>query len=115
VSTPESGPIGNIMRQVLLRLEQADLLVADITGGNCNVLYELGVYHAFGKPCILLAEKPSSSRKLKMPFDLQEYRCHSIDFADIKGTIKNLRPEFAEVIGNIDKLDYFSNPVTDFY
>jgi hypothetical protein len=36
------------MRQVLLRLEQADILIADITDNNPNVPYELGGYHAFG-------------------------------------------------------------------
>src|SRR5580658_3720369 len=71
-STPDSGDIGNVMHQVLLGLEQADILIADITGNNPNVLYELGIYHAFGKPSIIIKEEKGGAAAEACPFDIQE-------------------------------------------
>ena len=115
VSTPEKGEIGNVMRQVLLGLEQADILIADITGNNPNVLYELGIYHAFGKPCIIIKEEPKGAAILATPFDLQEYRYHVVDLKDVMATRKKLMTLLCKIIGHIDTTDFFSNPATDFY
>lgn len=113
VSTPDEGEIGNIMRQVLLQLEQADILIADITGNNPNVLYELGVYHCFGKPGLVVRD--SSGGSSGTPFDIAEYRYHEIDFTQPAQAKEKLQPLLNNIIGNIDRLDWFSNPVTDFY
>ena len=115
VSTPERGDIGNVMRQVLLGLEQADILIADITGNNPNVLYELGIYHAFGKPCIIIKEEAPDTTKEACPFDIQEYRYLAVDLSDPQETLNKLKPILSRVIGSIDTTDFFSNPVTDFY
>ena len=116
VSTPEQGEIGNVMRQVLLGLEQADILIADITGNNPNVLYELGIYHAFGKPAIIVKEEaPEGTPAVGTPFDIQEYRYQVINLHDLPGTRKKLERLLSMVIKNLDTTDVFSNPVTDFY
>lgn len=35
-------------------IQAADVIVADITGLNGNVMWELGYAHAYGKPAIIL-------------------------------------------------------------
>jgi hypothetical protein len=65
---------GDIVRQVLGHIERADVVLADLTGGNANVLYELGYAHAKGKPLVLVTQDRS-----KANFDVnhlrnQEYR-----------------------------------------
>jgi hypothetical protein len=115
VTTPEQGEIGNVMRAVLLGLEQADILIADITGSNPNVLYELGVYHAFGKPCIIVKEEVRGAGAVATPFDIQEYRYQVIDLKDLAGTRKKMKALLTKVVENLDTTDFFSNPVTDFY
>ena len=115
VNTPESGDIGNVMRQVLLRLEQADILIADITGNNPNVMYELGVYHSFGKPYIIIKEDLPEKDATPTAFDIFEYRYHAVNFREPTAAIEKLKPLLTDVIGRIDTTDWFANPVTDFY
>jgi len=115
VNTPESGDIGNVMRQVLLRLEQADILIADITGNNPNVLYELGVYHAFGKPYVIIKEDIPEADATATAFDIAEYRFHAVNFSKPADAIQNLTPLLTAIIDRIDSTDWFGNPVTDFY
>ena len=63
-----SGP-GFIMEQIRAAIQQARLCIADVTGSNANVLYEIGLAHAMKKPLILLAE-----RRSKLPFDVAHER-----------------------------------------
>ncbi len=49
--------------------KKARVLLADLTGKNPNVFYELGLAHALAKPAILLAESMDD-----IPFDLRSLR-----------------------------------------
>jgi hypothetical protein len=62
------GP-GLIIADVVRRIQEADVVVADITPENQNVFYEVGYAHALGKPTILLAEKGK-----RLPFDVSGFR-----------------------------------------
>ena len=59
----------NIMQDIVTRIVQSQLIVADLTDNNPNVFYELGVAHALGRPVILLAQNLND-----VPFDLRPYR-----------------------------------------
>lgn len=63
-----SGP-KHIMQDVWNTLAAARIIIADCTGRNVNVFYEIGLAHALGKPVILLAQ---SERDI--PFDLSPVR-----------------------------------------
>lgn len=39
---------GEITEQVFQRLRDDDLVIADVRGGNANVMYELGLRHTSG-------------------------------------------------------------------
>ena len=56
---------GNIMDLILERIRNADAVIADISGGNPNVQYEVGVAHANHIPTILIMRAGE-----KIPFDL---------------------------------------------
>lgn len=60
---------GNIVRDIVTHLVEADLVIADLTDQNPNVFYELGVRHALSRPVLLLAQKIED-----VPFDLRSYR-----------------------------------------
>ncbi len=52
-------------------IRTADLIVADVSRKNPNVLYELGFAHALRKPTLLLVDADEAS---KIPFDLAGYQ-----------------------------------------
>lgn len=58
-----------IVDDIWTGIQSAKLLVAELTGRNPNVFYELGLAHAISKPVILLAESIED-----VPFDLRAIR-----------------------------------------
>jgi hypothetical protein len=63
---PTPGPISP---QILRKLIKSRLVVADLTGRNPNVYYELGIVHSFVCPLICLADSPQS-----LPFYTKDER-----------------------------------------
>jgi hypothetical protein len=95
--TLESNDPGDIMKSILDGLYNADLVVADISGSNPNVFYELGLRHSVGKPVILISEDNETA-----PFDikgisiLKKCLVLSDDLVDFKKALK-------KQIGKIEK------------
>jgi hypothetical protein len=57
------------------QIDQADLFIADLTGSDPNVLYELGLAHAKNKPVLMIYRKERDERLERLiPFDLREFR-----------------------------------------
>jgi hypothetical protein len=56
----------NILEVVQESIRRSDAVIADISGRNPNVLYEVGYAHAVGRPTVLLCRKEEA-----IPFDLQ--------------------------------------------
>jgi len=68
---------GKIIDQVWDGITAAKVLVAELTGRNPNVFYELGLAHALAKPVVLV-----SSNQADVPFDLQHIRVIYYDMRD---------------------------------
>jgi len=58
-----------IMGDVWQMVQEAKVLVAELTEKNANVFYELGLAHAIGKSVVLISETMDD-----VPFDLQQLR-----------------------------------------
>ena len=80
----------DIMCQVCQGIRQARLVIADLTGQNANVFYELGMAHALEKDVILLAQDVGD-----VPFDLRPMNI--IEYA----TILPLRQRLTETLGTL--------------
>ncbi len=117
VITPDAGETGAIMNQVLLNLEQADILIADITGNNPNVMYELGIYHSLGKPYIAVSEMldTENAPREMTPFDIAAFRYVTINLKDVEFSKRAIEPLLTNTIDKMDERDWFENPVTVFY
>jgi hypothetical protein len=58
-----------IMDDIRTSIANADVVVADLTGKNANVFYEVGICHTLDKPVLLLAQSMDD-----VPFDLRHRR-----------------------------------------
>jgi hypothetical protein len=68
---------GKIIEQIWSGINSARVLVAELTGRNPNVLYELGLAHALKKPVVLVC-----SNEGDVPFDVKHVRVIYYDMTD---------------------------------
>jgi hypothetical protein len=66
---------GHIMTEIWSAIVKAKVLIADCTGRNPNVFYEIGLAHALGKPVVLITQASED-----VPFDLRHYRYIQYEF-----------------------------------
>ena len=86
---------GRIDKQIMMHLFGDDLVIANLTEQNPNVMYELAIRHFTGKPVILIARKGTP-----YPFDVHNER--TISFVnDIMGS-KDLIIEIEKEIRALD-------------
>ena len=61
---------GLIIEDITRSIQEASVVIADITPNNPNVFYEVGYAHGIKKPTILLSER----RREALPFDVSGFR-----------------------------------------
>ena len=83
---------GIITSQVIQRVVDDTLVVADLTERNPNVFYELAVRHAIRKPFIQIINKGES-----IPFDVASTRTVFVDYHDL-ATAETAKKEITEQI-----------------
>lgn len=84
----------------------SDLVIADLTGHNANVIYEVAIRHCFNKPIISLIDQ-----KEKVPFDFFDERVIHFDIKDMESidSAKKMIAQFIENIG--DPSFMYASPV----
>lgn len=99
----------NILADIISPIYNADIVLADLTNLNPNVMYELGIAHGLNKKTIMITRDNLST----LPFDLKQYRAkdYSTHFKKFQELIDYLSKNFH---GAIDESVIFSNPVSDF-
>ncbi len=75
-------------------INSCELLVADCTGQNANVFYEIGIAHTVGKPVVLI-----SQNREDIPFDLRHMR--SIVYRDDEKGLAALRGDLRGAIESL--------------
>ncbi len=84
----------SIMEDIWRSINEARIIIAELTGRNPNVFYETGVAHTVGKEVILLAQSMDD-----VPFDLRHIRHIRYDNtyrgiltlqSDLKNTIETI-------------------------
>ena len=99
----------NILADIIPPIYSADIVLADLTGLNPNVMYELGIAHSFNKKTIMITRDELSN----LPFDLKQYRAkdYSTHFKRFYDLITYLEKNLN---GARDGSVIFNNPVGDF-
>ena len=92
---------GHIMEDVLRGIITSEYIVADLTGKNPNVFYELGIAHSSKAPSkvILIAQDPDD-----IPFDLRQMR--SIRYESSDAGLQRLGDELALAFASDAKNTY---------
>ncbi len=83
---------GDILQQVKLRIENAEIVIADLTGANPNVYLEVGYAWGKARPTVLVANKKDDLR-----FDVSGQRC--LKYQSIKDLEKQLSAELENLAG----------------
>lgn len=98
----------NILKDIIQNIYDADIIIADLTGLNPNVFYELGIAHTLNKKVIIITQNIET-----LPFDLKSYRAKEYGNTYIKfdELLEYLQQNlYGAISGDI----IFSNPVKDF-
>jgi hypothetical protein len=80
---------GRITKQVITEIAACDVMIADVTGDDPNVMYEIGLRQALLRPYILMAEKGH-----RLPFDLADIRTifYELDLDTVQRAKGELKP-----------------------
>lgn len=89
---------GVVMEEVWSALNNCKFVVAEITGGNDNVFYELGIAHTLNKPAILITQAENAQA---VPFDIRHLRY--IRYANTVAGGAKLRDELRTAITRLWK------------
>ncbi|MBL8598844.1 MAG: hypothetical protein JNL14_14000 [Devosia sp.] len=77
VRADELFSTGSVIEQIWEQISRAKVLLADLTGKNANVFYELGLAHAANKPVVF-----TTAQLDDVPFDLRHLRVATYDQRD---------------------------------
>lgn len=98
---------GSFVKDILEHIRNSHIVIANLTGLNPNVFYELGVRHCLSARTIMITEDLST-----LPSDLKEYRTieYSPEITGISDFTSELKKSIEEIIQNPETPD---NPVLD--
>ena len=100
----EMAKNGSITQQVIEELLNDELVIANLTGLNANVMYELAIRHATKKPVITISEKST-----KLPFDIATER--TLFYEDNMFQVNLLRQDLEKMIKEPSNLKEIDNPI----
>lgn len=104
------GEPGRITMQILRELVQSDVVIADLTDTNANVMYEVGIRQASLRPMVLMAEQGQ-----RLPFDLSDLRTifYKLDLDNVElakvELIKHLTSALQGDVSSVDKALFSSS------
>ena len=97
---------GLITKSIIGLVVRSPLVVADLTGGNPNVFYELALRHGAGMPVIQIIAKDE-----EIPFDLKDARTVRYDI-DIVSSRNQAIDKIVKQIKEIEKNPNLDTPVS---
>lgn len=87
VRADEVTATGLIAEQIRTAIQNARLCIADVTGANPNVMYEVGMAQSMGKSVVLIAQDIEG-----LPFDVASWRVIPYQPGEVTQLMSMLRP-----------------------
>jgi hypothetical protein len=105
---------GNFIKGIIADLADAELVVADLTGGKANVYYELGIRHTLRTGTVIITQHLDA-----LPSDLAGYYAFEYRYSELDYEYDSLYAQFEhELHDKIKALeeaeDFSDSPVSDF-
>ena len=90
----------DVLDDIWVSINEASIIIADVTSRNPNVFYEVGIAHTVGKKVILLTQTEAD-----IPFDFNRYRhlIYGEDMNDLTELESSLPHFLSETDGKEDK------------
>lgn len=96
---------GSVTNAIIRGVYESDLVIANLSGNNPNVMYEVALRHASAKPIIHITENISD-----LPFDINDQR--TIEYTDDMAGARKLKEDLKKQIQTIKYDEVAENPVT---
>lgn len=94
--TVDNLSLNNVAGGVLRLIQEADIVISNVSKDSAHTLYEVGISHALNKPTILLVDNETQPA-----FDIQNYRFLIYDSKNISAGISDTLARFiADAIEN---------------
>ena len=107
VRADEMAEPGIITNQIIRHVVDDPLVIADLTGQNPNVFYELAIRHATRKPLIQIINKVED-----IPFDVGSMRTIEVDHRDLD-SVEEAKAEIERQIQHLEaNLTSLENPIS---
>ncbi|TKB99700.1 hypothetical protein [Pedobacter cryotolerans] len=97
---------GSINNQLIKKILESDLVIANLTGLNPNVMYELAIRHSARLPVVIMAEEAITPR---LPFDITDQR--TIFYEDTLAGSEAAKPILYSFVENALADEKPDNPV----
>lgn len=90
-----------LVKKIEDQITRADFIIADVTGNNPNVFYELGIAHSQAKPAVLITQDEVEKIPVDLrPFEVIRYSLaeHISFFSKLDSAVNSiLRPRYTEL------------------
>jgi hypothetical protein len=96
----------SIMDEIWSAIWYSKMCIAECTGRNANVFYEMGIAHTIGRPCILIAQSLQD-----VPFDVQHRRV--IIYENTPSSLRKFRDTLSKAI--MDELGIERNKLREIF
>lgn len=97
---------GLITKAIIEQIISADLVIADLTGNNPNVFYELAIRHSYRKPTIQIIKG-----EMEIPFDVANMR--TISYETTLSGADMAKKDIESMLISIENGDIVHNPVSE--